>query len=203
MLRFLAHVAILVACDAASAQCGHLTDFDSAPGDIRWRTVNDTVMGGRSRGGFRIDDGTLQFRGSTNTNGGGFSSIRSVPAALALAGDGLTLRLRGDGRVYTFRLASSAMRATWWAEFPTTGEWETIFVPFEAFTPRWRGMRLKGPALRAGRVDALGLMIYDKRDGPFALDVDWIAACPTDDGPATIRRAQLSLKPSRTDSSKS
>ena len=180
MWRLIVACCVLVASGAAAGQCVALTEFAAEPGDIRWRTVNDNVMGGRSRGGYRIEDGALRFRGSTNTNGGGFSSIRSVPKSLALNGDGLALRLRGDGRTYTFRLASYTMRATWWAEFPTKGEWETVFVPFEAFTPRWRGMRLAGPDLRPELVDALGLMIYDKRDGAFALTVDWIAACDTE-----------------------
>ena len=50
-----------------------LTAFDDQTKDLRWRTVNDNVMGGRSRGGFDVDDGVLIFAGSTNTNGGGFS----------------------------------------------------------------------------------------------------------------------------------
>ena len=99
MWRLIVACCVLVASGAAAGQCVALTEFAAEPGDIRWRTVNDNVMGGRSRGGYRIEDGALRFRGSTNTNGGGFSSIRSVPKSLALNGDGLALRLRGDGAV--------------------------------------------------------------------------------------------------------
>ncbi len=164
-------------CTSVVGACKVLTDFDGDTGDIRWRTVNDGVMGGRSRGDHRVTKGLLVFRGATNTNGGGFSSIRSVRQRLNLAGEGLTLRLRGDGRTYTFRLSSRTQRATWWADFSTSGEWETVFVPFSDFSPRWRGMRLNGPDLRPELADGLGLMIYDKRDGPFALDVDSISNC--------------------------
>ena len=44
-----------------------LTAFDDQTQDLRWRTVNDNVMGGRSRGGFDVDDGVLIFAGSTIT----------------------------------------------------------------------------------------------------------------------------------------
>ena len=53
--------------------------FDQPDASRQWVTVNDNVMGGRSIGDFTIKEGKLVFRGSTNTNGGGFSSIRSRP----------------------------------------------------------------------------------------------------------------------------
>lgn len=41
-----------------------------------WRTVNDGVMGGQSNGGSNLAGRILTFAGETNTDGGGFSSIR-------------------------------------------------------------------------------------------------------------------------------
>lgn len=166
-----------MASNGTWGDCTLLTGFDAGSRDIHWRTVNDNVMGGRSSGAHKIAGGSLVFEGITNTNGGGFSSIRSVRTQLDMAGAGLVLKLRGDGRTYSFRLASRVQRATWWADFPTSGEWETVFVPFASFTPRWRGMRLRGPELRPEMADGLGLMIYDKRDGRFALEVDSISHC--------------------------
>ena len=51
--------------------------LDDGPVGLEWRIVNDNVMGGRSRGDFEISEESLSFFGVTNTNGGGFSSIRS------------------------------------------------------------------------------------------------------------------------------
>ena len=51
--------------------------LDESPLGLEWRIVNDNVMGGRSRGHFEISEQSLSFFGTTNTNGGGFSSIRS------------------------------------------------------------------------------------------------------------------------------
>ena len=54
-----------------------LNGFKSNEPDLQWYVQNDTVMGGRSEGGFSIVDEELLFSGVTNTNGGGFSSIRT------------------------------------------------------------------------------------------------------------------------------
>jgi len=160
-----------------------LADFPASMQNLTWRVVNDDVMGGRSEGGFRLEERSLLFTGRTNTDGGGFSSIRSATRAFDLeAYDGIRLRVRGDGRTYTFRLTTSDTRngrhqPSYWAEFGTRGDgWEVIDVSFRRFRPRWRGRWLDGPELNPGAVDGLGLMIYDKRDGPFRLEVDWIRA---------------------------
>ena len=159
-----------------------ITDFTAASDDLIWYVVNDNVMGGRSEGGFDVEDGELRFRGVTNTDGGGFSSIRSHPLDLDLrAYDGIRLRVHGDGRRYTLRLTTTARwqgrDVAYWAEFETVrGEWASVDIPFSSFEPRLRGMRLDGPELDTSRVTGLGLMIYDGANGPFHLRVDHIAA---------------------------
>lgn len=176
-----------LASDVGAAQAAPrvLTDFDAAS-PVSWYTVNDGVMGGRSQGGFQVNDGILVFAGSTNTNGGGFSSIRTRRSAFDLTGqDGVRLRVKADGRRYTFRLtAGSAGRrraASYWADFETRndGTWQVVDVPFSRFTPRWRGRLLKGMTLDVSKIDSLGLMIYDKLDGAFRMEVDWIQAYRT------------------------
>ena len=169
----------------ATPAIGNETMPSLDPADLEWRTVNDNVMGGRSSGGYRFDAGVLVFSGSTNTRGGGFSSIRSAAQPLKLdRADSLVLRLRGDGRTYTLRLETSragsgwGRRVTYWAQFGTrvSADWEEVHIPFSAFRPVWRGRRLDGPALDRSRIDSLGLMIYDQRDGPFRLEVESITA---------------------------
>jgi hypothetical protein len=160
-----------------------LADFPASIQNLTWRVVNDGVMGGRSEGGFRLEERSLLFTGTTNTDGGGFSSIRSGVQRFDLGDyDGIRLRVRGDGRTYTFRLATWDTRngrhqPSYWADFGTRGDgWEVIDVSFRRFRPRWRARWLEGPELNPSAVDGLGLMIYDKRDGPFRLEVDWIRA---------------------------
>ena len=160
-----------------------LADFPASLGRLEWRVVNDGVMGGRSEGGFEPEGEALLFTGTTNTDGGGFSSIRSATRRFDLGGyDGIRLRVWGDGRSYTFRLTTwearrRAYEPSYWAEFGTRGgDWETVDIPFSRFRPRWRGRWLDGPELDPAAVDGLGLMIYDGKDGSFRLEVDWIRA---------------------------
>ena len=161
-----------------------LTDFSQTGPDLGWYIVNDNVMGGRSEGTFEIDEDQLHFTGRTNTNGGGFSSIRSKPLQLDLSNhEGIRLRVKGDGRRYTWRLTTNARwrgrQVSYWAEFDTkNGEWSTVDVPFASFIPQFRGFELKGPALDSSSITGMGLMIYDKKDGPFELYLDSVSAYP-------------------------
>ena len=152
-----------------------LTDFTTDTADLGWYVVNDNVMGGRSEGDFRVGDGELHFTGSTNTNGGGFSSIRTRALDLDLSPyAGIRLHVKGDGRRYTWRLATDARwrgrEIGYWAEFETRdGQWHSVDVPFSGFVPRFRGTRLDGPELDPTKIRGMGLMIYDGRDGRFDL----------------------------------
>jgi hypothetical protein len=176
-------VTVALLASGASADALLLVDFPESTEDLPWFVVNDDVMGGRSEGGLRLEGDVAIFTGSTNTRGGGFSSVRSRPHSFDLSAyDGVRLRARGDGRTYTLRLTTwdtrdQRRRPAYWAEFETgDGTWEEIDVPFARFRPRWRGATLPGPALEAAAIDSLGLMINDGQDGPFRLEVDWIAA---------------------------
>ena len=157
-------------------------DFASAQAGPGWYVVNDNVMGGRSEGGFRIEDGALYFAGRTNTDGGGFSSIRTESVQLDLSTyDGIRLRVKGDGRRYTWRLTTDARwrgrEVAYWAEFDTDeGAWSTVDIPFSRFVPQFRGTQLDGPELNTGEITGMGLMIYDKLDGPFELRLASVAA---------------------------
>lgn len=152
-----------------------LTDFTPTSPDLGWYVVNDNVMGGRSDGGFNQDQGELDFTGNTNTNGGGFSSIRTKPLQLDLStSTGIQLRVLGDGRRYTWRLATTANHrgrpVSYWADFETQdGTWSTVNIPFSSFIPKYRGSRLDGPPLDIREITGMGLMIYDNLDGPFSL----------------------------------
>ncbi len=154
-----------------------LTDFSEGGADLGWYVVNDNVMGGRSEGDFTQSQGEIFFAGRTNTRGGGFSSIRTKRLQLDLSKHaGIRLRVKGDGRRYTWRLTTTARwrgrEVSYWADFETQeGAWQTVDIPFSGFVPRFRGYRLDGPALDTERVTGMGLMIYDNLDGPFELQL--------------------------------
>ena len=90
--------------------------LDESPVVLEWRIVNDNVMGGRSRGDFEISEQSLSFFGTTNTDGGGFSSIRSfLDKQFPSESKKMKLLVKGDGRSYTVILRKN--RASFWATF--------------------------------------------------------------------------------------
>lgn len=155
--------------------------FDFGPDDVsRWSTVHDTVMGGRSEGRLRrTSEDTLLFSGNLSMeNNGGFTSFRSARLSDAPAGtDGLELRVKGDGRTYIF---SCDMRGIpifaggYWQEFQTVADtWTTVRLPWSAFDPVNFGEKLQGlPELDPAQLTAMGVYLYDKQEGPFALEID-------------------------------
>ena len=152
-----------------------LTRFDTDSNDFGWYVQNDNVMGGRSEGGFAISSGELIFSGNTNTNGGGFSSIRTLPLELDLSAyTGIRVKVKADGRRYTWGIQTDARwrgrRVNYWADFETLAD-ETIVVdiPFTNFFPQFRGFKLDGPELDTSQIGEFALYQYDKTDGPFEL----------------------------------
>jgi hypothetical protein len=155
-----------------------LTSFDTQSADLQWRVVNDTVMGGRSNSDFRLEGGVLTFSGSTNTNGGGFASVRSSLMDFGLHGvSHLALRVRSDGRTYTLLLRAQNQRISYRMDFATpVGEWQEVVLPIALFQASWRGRKLNEPPLAAADIAELGVMIADGNDGEFNFEIDWIKA---------------------------
>jgi hypothetical protein len=73
-----------------------------------WHALNDTVMGGRSRGACRVDDVGLHFEGEVVEEGGGFISVRSPvfsPPLDLSSFSALELALEGEGRRFKLAVA--------------------------------------------------------------------------------------------------
>ncbi len=158
-----------------------LVNFDGDPSEPSWVAVNDGVMGGRSSGSPTVDGGMLKFSGTLSLeNNGGFASVRTVDYAVNLSSvETLVLRVRGDGRRYQLRLATSArnhgIAVSYAAEFfSPAGEWTEVRLRLDSLQPRVRGTMLAGPPLDPAQIKEVGLLIGDKQEGPFSLDVDWI-----------------------------
>ena len=156
-------------------------DFELNFGDgmsVSWFSINDNVMGGVSRGEARVtDNGTLSFAGQLSlANNGGFSSVRTRLDGYSLSGyDGLQLRVRGDGRQYRFLAGGPERRATWQQSFRADTEWRTVTIPFDQMEMSIRGWSPPSyPRISGERIQSIGLLIGDKNEQPFALEVDWI-----------------------------
>lgn len=157
-------------------------DFSASTNATAWQVVNDDVMGGISTSRFEVTNGVAVFRGEVSLeNNGGFASVRSLPAAHALAGcDAFVIRVRGDGRRYKFTARSdrSFDSAIYQTTFQTKkGEWSEHRLPLRDFVATFRGRVLSGePPLDADKVTSVGFLISEKQAGPFQLEVAWIKA---------------------------
>ena len=148
----------------------------------RFVCVNDTVMGGRSASRAQpLEGGLLRFSGDLSLeNNGGFTSLRSRVANYVIGdSDGLEVRVRGDGRTYTFSLDVAGVpipAGGYWQEFATqAGVWQTLRLPYEDFVPTSFGRALGGlPPVTPDRIDGLSVYLAEKQSGAFAIEFDAI-----------------------------
>lgn len=155
-------------------------DFGKEQGAYGWRIVNDDVMGGRSTSSAYLTENTLYFEGEVSLqNNGGFASIRSPYQTQDLSRyTEVIIRARGTSRDFAL-------------SFDTSRAWYRPNYKFN-FTPdqQWREYRLKLadlPQYQIGKptgrtidgsklssVKRLGIILFDKLEGPFWLEVDFI-----------------------------
>ena len=160
-----------------------LFDFRKKTSQTEWGSVNDVVMGGLSDSGFEIlEDGFAIFSGIVSLeHGGGFASVKTKPRNFNLSSfRGVRLKLRGDGKRYSFRIRDTddVNRPAYEMSFDTKENmWQELDLPFEDFKAVFRGRVIEdaGPLHAAGIVQ-FGFMIKDRQPGPFKLNVERIEA---------------------------
>ncbi|MDI9405045.1 MAG: CIA30 family protein [Limnohabitans sp.] len=166
----------------ASTPCVADSNLEFNSGTKGWQTVLDGVMGGLSTGKIAAgENGTLRFTGELSLeNNGGFSQIRTAVTGDDFEGaTGLRLRVKGDGRTYQCDIRSSRMRLMaggYQRNFATkAGEWIEVEIPFDQCVANSFGQRVRNaPALDAASIESVGITLADKKEGPFAIEVDWI-----------------------------
>lgn len=162
-----------------------LFEFDTPSAATAWQAVNDGVMGGRSVGKFKLSaQGQLEFFGTLSLeNNGGFASVRARGQNLDLAeNDVIVVRVRGDGREYNFNLYSRRDQFSYRRSFKTRkDEWIEVELPVSKFVATWRGRRFPDQRTVPSEMTGVGILLGDKKPGPFKLEVDWIKVKPADD----------------------
>ena len=177
---------------AATAQTmTSLFEF-SETGDVaKWQIVNDGVMGGRSNsqasmvksdsdGKVEAESGVMRFAGTLSLeNNGGFASVRSRPnGSIGLdPGETIVLRVKGDGRRYTFNLYTPDRRTafSYQTEFDTTaGQWTKVKLPVDKFVAHSFGRPMPNMQLTPSEVHSVGILLADKKPGAFEILVDSI-----------------------------
>ena len=141
-------------------------DLRPLPNDA-WRLVTDGVMGGISSGQMVTDhvDGSacVALRGRVSTaNNGGFIQLAmdvSAQGTGAEAFDGLELVVHGNGDTYNVHLRTTALWLPWQsyrASFSAPAQWQTLRLPFSAFTPYRTTTALDTSALERIGLVAIG-----------------------------------------------
>ncbi len=181
---------LLLAAASQAAEAPRISiRFTTPEAAQAWRTVNDGVMGGRSDGRALVNkDKHLEFFGTLSLqNNGGFASVRASFGTLGIKpGDSIYARVRGDGREYNFNLYTQQNLGgySYRQSFRTRkGEWIEVKLPLDRFSATWRGRVFRNERLDPARVAGLGILLGDKKPGPFKLEVEsiWIGpSAPVD-----------------------
>ena len=155
-----------------------LFDFNFESNIRNWKIVDDVVMGGRSDGNFKINDtGYGEFSGYVSLkNNGGFSSVRYNFNTVSSSNfKSFQLRIKGDGNPFQFRVKSSnRQRFSYIYTFNTSGDWETISIPFNKMEPAFRGYKLDQPNFDGLHMEEIAFLIGNKKEQSFKLFIDSI-----------------------------
>ena len=171
-------VIILLAMIISSEE--YTIDFGQNGGND-WMIVNDDVMGGRSTSQAYLTDDYLHFEGDVSLeNNGGFASIRSRYGKMDLSVfDKVTIRARGSNRKFALTLNNSRAwyKPNYKFEFTPKGDdWQEFTIPINEFKESSIG-RFTGrnfPKSKQAQVIRMGIILFDKKAGPFELEVDYI-----------------------------
>lgn len=141
--------------------------------ELKWYRLDDGVMGGQSETVHTIEHGMLHFKGTINTNGGGFTTIRTkIPEGLQLGPKGIKLRLKGDGKTYKFVLTDGSpgqggprsSKPSWQFDIPTTppDELKEVEIPFDQLLPSFGPRTPSNPSqykFDATEMNEMGFML--------------------------------------------
>lgn len=155
-----------------------LFQFSTDSNSNNWRILDDVVMGGQSDGHFKVNaDGYGEYSGHVSLeNNGGFSSLRyDFETVNASDYTSFKIRIKGDGKTYQFRVKDSRYnRYSYIFKFETTGDWQTIDIPFAAMYASFRGYRLDMPNFKGDQMEEIAFLIGNKKKESFKLLIDSI-----------------------------
>ena len=150
-------------------------NFKKHPNSLAWQVVNDAVMGGNSLGTFQLEDGLGIFKGHISLdNNGGFSSVRyRFDRVEVKAYSKFVMRLKGDGKVYQFRIkANFSDDYSYISHFKTTSEWQEVDILLKDMYPSFRGRKLDQPNFDKDYIQEVAFLIGNKEREDFKLCIE-------------------------------
>tara|TARA_B100001094_G_scaffold65362_1_gene61451 strand:- start:2063 stop:2602 length:540 start_codon:yes stop_codon:yes gene_type:complete len=152
-------------------------DFHTNSSFQNWAVVDDGVMGGLSSGNLGIkEDGNGLFYGYVSLdNYGGFTSVRFRKNISLKGYDKVVLRILGDNKFYQLRIKSGYRdRHSYVKTFYAADEWSDIEISLSSMEPQFRGRSLNMRNFSGNSLVELGLLIGNKVEERFALEIDHI-----------------------------
>ena len=151
-------------------------DFTKEADLKNWYVINDTVMGGVSTGKMGKDSaGKGLFEGHVSMdNNGGFTSVKYDAGKIKLQGySKFLIVLKGDGKAYQFRVKTNSKDYYAYVySFETTGNWQTIEIPFSSMVPSFRGQLLNMANFSGDYMEEIGILIGNKIAEDFKMAID-------------------------------
>lgn len=161
----------------------HKTGYNfTKQGQGEWSVQDDVVMGGCSTSGLEMTpDGKARFSGHISLeNNGGFCSIHqkteTSPYIIHGKGEAFLIRLKADGKDYSFRIRTPNGRHSYAFTFGTKadGSWETILIPFDLMEARFRGTSVDVPNYRGEDIVEMRILIGNGRQETFEIFLESI-----------------------------
>lgn len=152
-------------------------NFNSATDINSWRIVNDDVMGGKSRSKILLKKNKGVFEGEVSLeNNGGFAMTQFNCKVINVQDyQKIVLDLKGDGKVYQFRIKENQYNTYSYVQsFKTTGKEEIIELYLKDFVPQFRGVKLKIPNFEKNTVGQVALLIGNKKNEIFKIQLNKI-----------------------------
>ena len=155
-----------------------LFNFNNQSDISNWNIVDDVVMGGRSNGTFSLsNEGKGVFKGKVSLeNNGGFSMVQyNFDTKKVIGTTKVCIRLKGDGKSYQFRIKTkNSDDHSYVAPFQTSGDWETIEIPFNGMYPAFRGRKLNAENYPGKQMEMMAFLIGNKKAESFQLEIESI-----------------------------
>ena len=158
-------------------------DFGINKDGADWYVVNDDVMGGLSSSKLELKKNSMKFTGVVSLeNNGGFASVRSSRKNMDLSSfEKVTIRFRSSSknRIFALRLNTNNVyyRPSYNQNFQSVSEgWQELTFDLLDFNETILG-RTTGKKVPKEKLDdilRIGIMLNDKQEGSFDLEVDSI-----------------------------
>ncbi|WP_298780745.1 CIA30 family protein [uncultured Polaribacter sp.] len=145
---------------------------------LNWKVINDTVMGGVSFGGIKINaNNNGEFYGNVSIeNNGGFSLLRYRFNKKNVSNyTKIILRIRADGKKYQFRIKDNISNNYSFVKIFSSGfNWELIKITLSEMEPVFRGRKLEMPNFSSEVIEEIAILIGNKKNESFKLEIDKI-----------------------------